>query len=125
MDVGYSALSGPWGENTSITAQVKGCTGVVIDGLTRDHRQLCEMRYPVFARGVTPAFGRARIHTIAAQVPILHTASLCPTLTRTELRAASPPGTARSVGSEWRDIVAPRVTLNGAACPAAQGHRLP
>jgi regulator of RNase E activity RraA len=81
MDVGYSQLSGPWGENTSITAQVNGCAGVVIDGLTRDHRQIVAMGYPVFARGVTPAFGRGRTHAIAAQIPIRLAGHLSRTVT--------------------------------------------
>jgi regulator of RNase E activity RraA len=81
MDVGYTRLSGPWGENTSITAQVNGCAGVVIDGLTRDHRQIVEMRYPVFARGVTPAFGRRRIQTIDLQIPIRLAGHLSRTVT--------------------------------------------
>ena len=70
MDVGYTELSGPWGENTSITARVKGCVGVVIDGLTRDHRQIVDMDYPVFARGATPAFSRGRVRTLDVNVPI-------------------------------------------------------
>jgi regulator of RNase E activity RraA len=81
MDVGHSELSGPWGENTSITAQVNGCSGVVIDGLTRDHRQIVEMRYPVFARGVTPAFGRARVRQIDIQLPIRLAGHLSRTVT--------------------------------------------
>jgi 4-hydroxy-4-methyl-2-oxoglutarate aldolase len=81
MDVGRSEISGPWGENTSITARVNGCAGVVIDGLTRDHRQIVEMAYPVFARGVTPAFGRNRTRAIEVQAPIRLAGHLSRTVT--------------------------------------------
>jgi regulator of RNase E activity RraA len=81
MDVGYTELSGPWGENTSITARVNGCAGVVIDGLTRDHRQIVEMRYPVFARGVTPAYGRGRIRQLDIQIPVRIAGHLSRTVT--------------------------------------------
>ncbi|MBI2941798.1 MAG: RraA family protein [Chloroflexi bacterium] len=81
MDVGYTQLSGPWGENTSLTAQVKGCTGVVIDGLTRDHRQVVAMGYPVFARGVTPAFARGRVRTIDVNLPVRIAGHLSQTVT--------------------------------------------
>lgn len=80
-DVGYSDLSGPWGENTSITAQVKGCVGVIIDGLTRDHRQVVAMGYPVFARGVTPSFGRGRQRDVETNVPVRIAGHLSKTVT--------------------------------------------
>ena len=80
-DVGYSDISGPWGENTSITARVKGCVGVVLDGLTRDHRQLVEMGYPVFARGATPAFSRGRQRELEVNVPVRIAGQLSATVT--------------------------------------------
>ena len=80
-DVGYSDISGPWGENTSITAQVKGCVGVIIDGLTRDHRQVVAMGYPVFARGVTPSYGRGRNREVDVNVPIRVAGHLSRTVT--------------------------------------------
>lgn len=44
-----------WGELMSTAARGRGCTGVVIDGETRDVQQLLEMGFPTFARYRSPA----------------------------------------------------------------------
>ncbi|MDR1213008.1 MAG: hypothetical protein LBK54_02795 [Propionibacteriaceae bacterium] len=54
IDTGGNQRSGPWGANTGRTALVAGARGVVIDGGTRDRRDLVAMGLPVFARFVTP-----------------------------------------------------------------------
>jgi regulator of RNase E activity RraA len=81
MDVGYTELSAPWGGNASVVARREGCTGVVIDGLTRDLRQIVELGYPVFARGATPVFSRERTRTLDVNVPIRVAGQLSRTVT--------------------------------------------
>lgn len=44
-----------WGELMSTAARGRGCTGVVIDGGTRDVSQLLAMDFPTFARYRSPA----------------------------------------------------------------------
>jgi len=60
---GYLDAS-PWGALISLSCQVKGIQGVVIDGGCRDVAEIERMRFPVFARAITPrgtvkeSFGR-------------------------------------------------------------------
>jgi regulator of RNase E activity RraA len=63
-------ISGPWGENTSISAQVKGARGIIIDGGTRDAGPVLELDMPFFCRFVTPVFGRNRFAWTGFQVPV-------------------------------------------------------
>jgi regulator of RNase E activity RraA len=42
------------GDMSATRFQAKGIAGVVIDGATRDVRGTRELRFPIFARGVTP-----------------------------------------------------------------------
>jgi regulator of RNase E activity RraA len=51
---GYQ-VAGPWGENTAVSARVRGCVGAVIDGPTRDSRALIEMSFSTYARFATAA----------------------------------------------------------------------
>ena len=44
-----------WGELMSTAARGRGCTGVVIDGATRDVPQMLEMGFPAFVRYRSPA----------------------------------------------------------------------
>lgn len=62
LDTGGHLVAGPWGENTSLSASMRGCTGAVIDGGTRDHEQIEAMAFPVFARFVTPVMAKGRWH---------------------------------------------------------------
>lgn len=48
-------VAGPWGENTALSARVRGCVGAVVDGPTRDSAELAEMGFPTFARFATAA----------------------------------------------------------------------
>lgn len=43
---------GYWGEIMTVAAQVRGLGGLVIDGCVRDHDQLVEHGFPVFAAGL-------------------------------------------------------------------------
>lgn len=44
-----------WGELMSTAARGRGCSGVVIDGATRDVPQMLEMGFPAFVRYRSPA----------------------------------------------------------------------
>lgn len=59
-----------WGELLSISAQFKGASGVVVDGLARDAAGIIRLGFPVFAKGRTPADSLGRIDVIDYQVPI-------------------------------------------------------
>jgi regulator of RNase E activity RraA len=62
--------SGPWGENTSITAQMRGARGIVIDGGTRDANAIIALGFPTFCRYVTPVFAQGRFRMSAHQQPV-------------------------------------------------------
>lgn len=44
---------GAWGEIATVAAQVRGITGLVIDGGVRDTEQIIKLGFPVFSRGVS------------------------------------------------------------------------
>lgn len=46
--------AGVFGELFATSCRARGIAGVVIDGACRDKRDIIEMNYPVFARGVCP-----------------------------------------------------------------------
>jgi 4-hydroxy-4-methyl-2-oxoglutarate aldolase len=50
-----------WGEILACAAQVKGVSGVFVDGAARDVDVCQEIGFPVFARGVVPITARGRI----------------------------------------------------------------
>jgi 4-hydroxy-4-methyl-2-oxoglutarate aldolase len=70
MDTGGHRVGGPWGENTALSARVRGCAGAIIDGGTRDSVELEAMGFPVFARFVTPSRVEGRWTHTAFEVPI-------------------------------------------------------
>jgi 4-hydroxy-4-methyl-2-oxoglutarate aldolase len=43
-----------WGELMSISAQARGLTGTIIDGPARDPMEIAALKYPVFARSISP-----------------------------------------------------------------------
>lgn len=45
--------SGIWGEVTTVAAQSVGLAGLVLDGAVRDTREIAQLDFPVFARGVS------------------------------------------------------------------------
>jgi 4-hydroxy-4-methyl-2-oxoglutarate aldolase len=56
------------GGNVCAIAQRHGIAGLVVDGVIRDLREVRELRFPVFARGIVPKPGTRAVAT-AAGVP--------------------------------------------------------
>lgn len=46
-----------WGELTSMEAMKRGILGIVVDGAVRDVAKIRELKFPVFARYITPRVG--------------------------------------------------------------------
>src|SRR5829696_750678 len=44
---------GPWGELMTVSAQARGCAGLVIDGFVRDSAAIRSTGFPVYARGTS------------------------------------------------------------------------
>jgi regulator of RNase E activity RraA len=65
-----STRAATWGELLSTHTRARGGRGVILDGLTRDSWGIIDMRFPVFASGMTPADSKGRIDVIATRVPI-------------------------------------------------------
>lgn len=59
-----------WGELLSTHTRARGGRGCVIDGATRDTWGIVDMRFPVFASGMTPADSNGRLDVIATRVAI-------------------------------------------------------
>jgi 4-hydroxy-4-methyl-2-oxoglutarate aldolase len=61
-----------WGELLSTHTRALGGRGVVIDGLSRDSWGIEEMKFPVFATGLSPADskGRLEVMTIRGTIPV-------------------------------------------------------
>jgi len=59
-----------WGELLSVAASAKGARGAIIDGLTRDAAKIREVRFPVFAKGISSYDSHGRSEVIAYDVPI-------------------------------------------------------
>lgn len=64
------SVSGPWGENTSLAAQMQGARGIVLDGGTRDAGAIVKLGFPAFCRFVTPVMAPGRFQMTAYQVPV-------------------------------------------------------
>lgn len=60
VDVGGAAVS-VWGELTTIAAQNKGVTGLVVDGAVRDADIIRALHFPVMVRHVVPTAGKTRL----------------------------------------------------------------
>ena len=65
-----SQSSGFWGELLTTVAQCRGAVGGVIDGFTRDTRQIMNLGFPLFVRGMCAYDSKGRTDVIAYQVPI-------------------------------------------------------
>jgi 4-hydroxy-4-methyl-2-oxoglutarate aldolase len=50
--VGDHFEAGYWGEIMGVAAQARGLAGLIIDGGVRDSRELAEMGFPTFSRGL-------------------------------------------------------------------------
>ena len=59
-----------WGELLSTAARVRGANGAVIDGYTRDVRQIMQMQFPVFAAGMKPVDSAGRGEVMAYNCPV-------------------------------------------------------
>ncbi|HUG14926.1 MAG TPA: RraA family protein [Thermomicrobiales bacterium] len=55
VDTSGDTSAAHWGELMSTAAMGRGCTGVVLDGATRDVTLVLELGFPVFARYRSPA----------------------------------------------------------------------
>jgi 4-hydroxy-4-methyl-2-oxoglutarate aldolase len=54
-----------WGELLSTHTRAKGGRGVVLDALSRDSWGIVEMKFPVFATGLSPADSKGRLEVVA------------------------------------------------------------
>ncbi len=59
------------GNLMATTAQVRGLEGAVIDGAIRDITAIREMRFPIFARRVSPATSVGRMVAVGKQIPVM------------------------------------------------------
>ncbi len=50
-----------WGGLLALSAKLKGISGVVIDGASRDIDEARELEFPVYARGAVPMTARGRV----------------------------------------------------------------
>ena len=55
IDAGGYEDRAVWGEVLAVAAEQRGILGVVIDGAIRDREGLSDRRFPVYARGTSPA----------------------------------------------------------------------
>ena len=60
----------PWGELLSTAARVRGASGALMDGCTRDVRAIRAMQFPVFHGGIAPLDSKGRGRIMAVDVPI-------------------------------------------------------
>ena len=59
-----------WGELLSTHARARGGRGVVLDGMSRDSWGIVDMKFPVFATGLSPADSKGRLEVIAIRSTI-------------------------------------------------------
>jgi 4-hydroxy-4-methyl-2-oxoglutarate aldolase len=59
-----------WGELLSTHTRAKGARGVVLDGMSRDSWGIVEMKFPVFATGLSPADSKGRLNVVAIRSTI-------------------------------------------------------
>ena len=62
--------SSVWGELLSTHTRARGGRGAILDGMTRDAWGIIEMKFPVFATGLTPADSKGRCEIISIRKPI-------------------------------------------------------
>ena len=67
---GGSRRSGIWGELLSTAARHRGCAGALVDGCTRDVRQLRAMQFSVYARATNPYDSRDRQKVVALDLTV-------------------------------------------------------
>jgi regulator of RNase E activity RraA len=54
-----------WGELLSTHTRARGGRGVVLDGMSRDSWGIVDMKFPVFATGLSPADSKGRLEVVA------------------------------------------------------------
>lgn len=59
-----------WGDILTVTANLRGIAGTVIDGVCRDVPGIVEEKYPLFARGAFMMTGKDRVMVDATQVTV-------------------------------------------------------
>jgi regulator of RNase E activity RraA len=59
-----------WGELLSTHTRARGGRGVIIDGLSRDAWGIVDMKFPVFATGLSPADSKGRLDVVAIRSTI-------------------------------------------------------
>ena len=77
METGGHTVGAPWGENSALSAKVRGCAGMVVDGGTRDGRELMAMAFPTFAKFISAARVEGRWTHLAFDVPITMPGQTC------------------------------------------------
>jgi 4-hydroxy-4-methyl-2-oxoglutarate aldolase len=70
FDTGGHKIGGPWGANTGTNAKARGAAGIVLDGGTRDARDLIELSFPTYCRFTTPVLAHGRFQVEGFNVPI-------------------------------------------------------
>ena len=63
-------LGALWGELLSTHTRARGGRGTVLDGLSRDSWGIVDMKFPVFATGLSPADSKGRLEVIAIRTTI-------------------------------------------------------
>lgn len=63
-------ISGPWGENASISAMQAGARGLITDTGVRDAGPIVELGFPVFSAYVSPVFMSGRFAIVGHEQPI-------------------------------------------------------
>jgi len=63
-------ISAFWGELLTTAAIGHNCRGAIIDGFTRDAKEIIKMAFPTFASGFIPYDSKGRTEVIAYQIPI-------------------------------------------------------
>ena len=59
-----------WGELLTTHTRARGARGVVLDGMSRDSWGIVEMKFPVFATGLSPADSKGRLEVVAIRSTI-------------------------------------------------------
>ena len=67
---GGSLRSGIWGELLTTAVCNRGCVGAIVDGASRDVRQIRDLGFPIFARGVSPYDSKDRQRVVDLDVPV-------------------------------------------------------
>jgi regulator of RNase E activity RraA len=62
--------AGLWGGLLSTAAKQRGALGAVIDGITRDTRDIKRLKFPVFVKGIAPGDSKGRLEIMNFNEPI-------------------------------------------------------